>query len=503
MLFVLPLGPESDDLEDAAVTTPVVTWCLVGLCVLVYLVVILPVGLEVFGERVFTYGFLPEHPLGKGLLTHLFLHADIWNLVANMIFLAVFGVTVERRLGHLAVLLIFLSAGLAGAFAYSATAVQVTVPTPRGPIDFYPPLIGVSMCLMGYVGCLLPVMPRLRMRILLGFGRSYRVVAIEAWKVAGCYLVKEFLFAALAAHRGEGVAYGGLGGGLLTGFVVGGGIALLQRPAGDAPGEAREGTVGRLINAGRETGVVAAPPPARTSPAEESSVGTAPAAPAPVPLEVMDLEMSMAPPKPVGQDLIGGEGSSDEPGSLELPDEDELPTTGPSAEELAELETGLVDVGVASGMGMKAMGELGAVPPEQDYSAVSGMWAGSVWMADLQERIQRARRLERDPRKARTAFRFYKNLLEDRALPSGYRAYAGARAARLLLRRHNFDKAFRLATRLLKNDLPGEIRAHLYQTASVAWHALKKQASGQKIRVGKRAGAPSSGRRGKGAGEPR
>ena len=51
-------------------------------------------------------------------ITHMFLHGGFWHLLSNLVFLVPFGVTVERRLGHLATLVVFACA----AAAYSALA---------------------------------------------------------------------------------------------------------------------------------------------------------------------------------------------------------------------------------------------------------------------------------------------------------------------------------------------------------------------------------------------
>ena len=114
--------------------------------------------------------------------------------------------------------------------------------------------------------------------------------------------------------------------------------------------------------------------------------------------------------------------------------------------------------------------EADAMPVAQDKS-----WAGSLWEADLQERIRRARGFERRSEKAGKAFEFYRKLLADRAVPSGYRAYAGARMARMLARGGQYQAAVKLAGRLLKNPLPPKLRRHIEQSGVYA-HKKRKAA---------------------------
>ena len=68
-------------------------------------------------------GLLNEHPVYQAYLqpeftqlyqffTYQFLHADLWHLLGNMIFLFVFGNAVEDRLGRLGYILFYLGGGV-------------------------------------------------------------------------------------------------------------------------------------------------------------------------------------------------------------------------------------------------------------------------------------------------------------------------------------------------------------------------------------------------------
>jgi membrane associated rhomboid family serine protease len=416
MLFLLPLGPESDDLEDAVQGKPWATYVLAGLCLLTYLFFLFPATPQVFLIRLYGYGYQIGHPLGIGALTHPFFHVGPWHLVGNLLFLLILGVTAERRLGHLAVVLVFFVGALAGLLGAGATSTPVSG---MGK-SFHPPLLGGAGPLGGLLGCLMPTLMSLRLRVLVGWGSSYQVVSLPAWGVVVCYLGKEAAGVFWSGGAESGTEIGAVVGGAFVGLILGEVFRRLPQVAG-------EGTVGAVVQAGRERGLVSTFSTSRAS--------------------------LQAPAKTSGEELI-------EDSVNRIEEEDEGP------------ETGLVDLPDSYAAGAT---DLGKIPEGQDYSEVSKSWAGSVWNADLQDRLRRARDLERDPEKYRTAFHFYKSLLVTKSLPAGFRAYAGARAARMLLRRESYRKAYKLSTRLLLNELPEEIRDHLYQTAQFAWKHLSPE----------------------------
>ena len=54
----------------------------------------------------------------SGLVTSLFLHADLYHLISNLVGLLLFGVVIDLRLGHLRTAIIMLGAGIAGGLAH-------------------------------------------------------------------------------------------------------------------------------------------------------------------------------------------------------------------------------------------------------------------------------------------------------------------------------------------------------------------------------------------------
>lgn len=368
-MILLPLGAERDDLQDAPDTWPVATGALVLLLVLVHaLTEDLPAATRV------AWYFHPETPLGPGALTYAFLHSGWMHLLGNCLFLAAFGAVIEQRLGRGWLVGIFLFGSLTAAWLYGLTSEKVRVVTGAGSISFYKRLVGASGGVAGVIGCLLPTLPRVRIRLLMGLGTMWRVVAAPAWVVVVLYVARELYQATWS--QGSGVGYMAHVGGALGGIVAALAVPRLRaRLAGEAPEQL------------------------------EVERGAA---------SVMGLRALASAP---------GEGAE-----TDLPED-----AAPSVE-----------------------------------ASLDRRWAQDVWIADLNERIQRARRFEKEEGRRKVAERFYTTLMRDRRLPSNYRAYAGARKARLLLKRGESQAARELSDKLLRNVLAPQVRHHLRQTRLAA-----------------------------------
>jgi membrane associated rhomboid family serine protease len=98
------------------------------------------------------YVLIPE---SFSYITYAFLHADIFHLGGNMLFLWVFGDNVEDALGHLRYLIFYLLCAVAGAFVQGLVAP-----------DSQAPLIGASGAIAGVVTAYLILYPRVKVWIL-------------------------------------------------------------------------------------------------------------------------------------------------------------------------------------------------------------------------------------------------------------------------------------------------------------------------------------------------
>jgi membrane associated rhomboid family serine protease len=86
-------------------------------------------GLDAFVRR---WGLVPADAVEPAayvtLLTSTFLHAGWLHMLSNMVYLAVFGPTVERRLGGARFALLYIVSGLAGSLAYVLAQPASTMP---------------------------------------------------------------------------------------------------------------------------------------------------------------------------------------------------------------------------------------------------------------------------------------------------------------------------------------------------------------------------------------
>jgi membrane associated rhomboid family serine protease len=94
-------------------------------------------------------------PESLSYVTYSFLHADIFHLGGNMLFLWVFGDNVEDALGHVRFLLFYLLCAIAGAFFQGLVAWDSQVP-----------LIGASGAIAGVVAAYLMLYPRVKVWVL-------------------------------------------------------------------------------------------------------------------------------------------------------------------------------------------------------------------------------------------------------------------------------------------------------------------------------------------------
>jgi membrane associated rhomboid family serine protease len=119
---------------------------------LVVFVVELAAGSEIDG-LVRRWGLVPAD-LGEGpaalvtLLTSTFLHAGWLHLGANLVYLAVFGIPVERRVGHARFAMIYLVSAVVGGLAY-----LVAQPTSQTPA------VGASGAIAGVIAAHLVLFP--------------------------------------------------------------------------------------------------------------------------------------------------------------------------------------------------------------------------------------------------------------------------------------------------------------------------------------------------------
>jgi len=145
-----------------------VTLAIIGLNVLVWAATSLG-GVEFVQATVVGLGYIPSVvndlavlppelelvPPPLTYVTYSFLHADLFHLGGNMLFLWVFGDNVEDALGHFRYLIFYLACAIAGAAFHGLVAP-----------DSQAPLIGASGSVAGVIAAYLILHPRVKLWVL-------------------------------------------------------------------------------------------------------------------------------------------------------------------------------------------------------------------------------------------------------------------------------------------------------------------------------------------------
>jgi membrane associated rhomboid family serine protease len=188
--------PIKDDLPT--LHRPVVTYAIVGLNIAAWLLLQgAGFGMQDLIASVCNLGMIPGEitgaaPVGSGIpiaegmaclvdddpintftpLTSMFLHGSWGHIIANMLFLWVFGNNVEDSMGHGRFAAFYLICGLAAAAAH-------VVLDPASPV----PTVGASGAISGVMGAYLLLYPRARVSMLFIFIIIIRIIPVQAWLV--------------------------------------------------------------------------------------------------------------------------------------------------------------------------------------------------------------------------------------------------------------------------------------------------------------------------------
>lgn len=166
---------------------PLVTYSLIALCVLVYLVQLAtggPASGQTTQDLIYYAPFTAAEPWR--MVTTMFIHASIWHIVLNMYSLLIFGPILEHLIGRSRFLVLYLLSGVGGSVAVLFIAPGIAV-------------LGASGAIFGLLGAFFVVQRHLG-------GNSIQLVI-----VIGLNLVAGFVIPGIAwqAHVG-GLVVGGL-----------------------------------------------------------------------------------------------------------------------------------------------------------------------------------------------------------------------------------------------------------------------------------------------------
>ena len=195
--------------------TPVVTWALIAINVVVFLSYFPSLGTN----QALLMGFFDQWALVpseviKGidthtLLTSMFLHGGWMHLIGNMLFLYIFGDNLEDLMGHVGFLVFYILSGLA------AAAGQMLA-DPASSI----PMVGASGAIAGVMGGYLMMFPRARIDVLVILIVLIKVFTIPAWLMLGLWFALQLVNGLAMDVAGGGVAYWAHAGGFIAGLVL-------------------------------------------------------------------------------------------------------------------------------------------------------------------------------------------------------------------------------------------------------------------------------------------
>ncbi len=226
--------------ENPTELVPVVTFVIIVLNVLVWLLVQQAGGGEGFLASLCAYGAIPADitgALGSGdliqlgpdlacrasglgwltILTSMFMHGGWMHLIGNMWFLWVFGNNVEDSMGHVRFVVFYLLCGALASVAHILTDPGSVVPT-----------VGASGAISGIMGAYLVLYPKVRVQTLFFLVVFVRVIPLPAWVLLVQWMVIQvWSGVSTFGAEGGGVAFWAHIGGFIAGVVL---IKLFQRP---------------------------------------------------------------------------------------------------------------------------------------------------------------------------------------------------------------------------------------------------------------------------------
>jgi hypothetical protein len=158
------------------------------------------------------------------IFVSMFLHGGWLHLLANMLFLFVFGRSIEDRFGHLKFLLIYFLGGLGGALVHIVLNAGSRVPT-----------IGASGAIAGVLGAYFVSFPSARITTLIPIFFFFWTVELPALLLLGYWFLIQF-FSGFQMQTIQSATAGGVAWWAhVGGFIVGVLLALTLRPRRRSP----------------------------------------------------------------------------------------------------------------------------------------------------------------------------------------------------------------------------------------------------------------------------
>lgn len=215
MFIILPVG-----MNYQTRRLPVVTFTLIGLNTLIYLISLIFTLSQGRDAHLWIYEHLwliPELSTWHTYLTSMFVHAGFFHLLGNMLYLFLFGCCVEDMIGRWRFATLYLLSGFAAELAYIAG-------TPEH-FESEIPMGGASGAITACMGAYLLLRAKVDIDFkyfgMIFFRPFSGDFSLAAWVVITFWFLKDVFFAVLSYYVNEGhggVAFGAHVGGFLAGM---------------------------------------------------------------------------------------------------------------------------------------------------------------------------------------------------------------------------------------------------------------------------------------------
>jgi membrane associated rhomboid family serine protease len=156
----------------------------------------------------------------KTLITAAFIHGGWMHLIGNMLFLYVFGHSVEDMMGHLRYLVFYILMGMLANGFQAYLFRNSTIP-----------LLGASGAIAGVLGAYFFYYPYARILTLIPFGIFSRIIEIPAFFFLGFWFLMQMLLGSKAQQSMGGVAWWAHASGFLAGLISSPALAIKRRRA--------------------------------------------------------------------------------------------------------------------------------------------------------------------------------------------------------------------------------------------------------------------------------
>ena len=216
--------------ENPTRITPLVTYGLIGMNVLVFLhqLSLSEAQLNQFFQL---YAVVPQQltasfaggtvqqPVAEWvtLFSSQFLHGSWWHLIGNMLYLWVFGNNIEDRLGHFKYIIFYLGCGALAALCQWFIGMDSAIPS-----------LGASGAISGILGAYIIRFPQALVNTFVFLGIFITTIRVPAWILIGIYIVQNVVSGVVDLQRAAnmametgGVAYWAHIGGFVFGLILG------------------------------------------------------------------------------------------------------------------------------------------------------------------------------------------------------------------------------------------------------------------------------------------